>query len=133
MRQRFIISVVICLLCFSGCKKENESEDIMKGKIDGIAFEYKNNLSANTPEASGTGVADPTLRIKGYELGHGKIELYILSETTSIHTGVYPFTIDKQRSGVFTTGGIAYYAGPPGIFSPGGMLGLGNNYNNRSK
>jgi hypothetical protein len=92
---------------------------------------YKNfrakltNLSANTPEASGTGVTDPTLRIKGYEPGNGKIELYILSETTSIHTGVYPFTIDKQRSGVYTTGGIGYYAGPPGFFSPGGMLGSG--------
>ena len=126
MSPKLLLIMASLTLGFTACTKESTSDNFMRGKIDGTSFDYQANLSANTPEPTGRGVSDPTLRIKGLGSANDMIELFILSESTSIQTGVYPFTVDKMRSAKYTSNGTIYYAGPPSIFLPGPMIGSGS-------
>jgi hypothetical protein len=80
------------------CKKESDSSftGYLRGKIDGVVFESSGVITANDPEYIPGGPSDPTMRINSSWPGHD-IRLMILSESSSIGTGTYPFAADKQR------------------------------------
>jgi hypothetical protein len=120
LHKRYFFIAAASLFLLMGCSKDNGSSfnSYLRGKIDGVAFECTSGITANTPETI-SGPADPTIRITGNWLNNS-IRLMIISESSSLASGVYPFDANKNRSGTLYLGADAYYAGPTG----GGLTGL---------
>jgi Family of unknown function (DUF6252) len=128
MKKNWIdLTVTFVLLSLlTSCKKQNDdSNNYIKGKMNGIAFACTTGISANTPEPGPNGPKDPNLRVIG-SWQNGSIKIFIVQESSSIHTGEYIFQADTHRSCTIDSSGKSYYAGPSGgFFMPSVLLGSG--------
>ncbi len=123
--KNIFIAAVFFVIALPGCKKDNDPfTPYVRGKVDGVAFECNTNITANKAEQVPGGPADPTLRITG-GWSSNSINLYILSESSSLAGGDYVFQADKQRAATIRISGDAYYAGYGSPFLPPALHGSG--------
>ncbi len=123
MKKNYLLLITASIVFLSSCTKDTVgSSGYLRGKMDGVSFEATG-FSANKPEPV-NGPDDPTVRIIG-TWGSATIKVFLLSETSSLHTGEYIFQSDKDRSGTVVEGNNSYYAGPAGLFMPSTLYGSG--------
>src|SRR5689334_2101146 len=109
------------------CSKNDVSENIVKGKMNGVDFSFSTSARANKPEPGSSGPDDPVLRITG-NFDAFSFKLILIQQSSSINTGTYVFQIDKNYSATITENNINsdnYYAGPAGFGAPPHLYGSG--------
>jgi Family of unknown function (DUF6252) len=122
LKKLHFCTLIIGLLFLSpGCKKNNDTENYLRGKTDGQSFESNAGITANKPEPIPGAGDDPTLRLTG-DWPSYSLKLMLIGEG-KIRTGTYTFESSKERSATlsFNTND-AYYAGSQGFFLGGGPL-----------
>src|SRR5687767_508295 len=86
-RIHFVILLTVTTMLGASCRKYDESENYVKGMLDGQAFTATSNITANKPTPiPGTG-DDPTLRITAQWPSYS-IKLMLLHEGT-LKKGLY--------------------------------------------
>lgn len=123
MKKLQILRLLIAIFLFSGCKKDKESENYLRGTIDGQSFECNGGITANKPEPIPGSGNDPTLRLTGTWPSYS-ISLMLIGEGT-ISAGTYTFESGKQRSATLLYNNDSWYAGPDGFFGSGQLRGSG--------
>jgi hypothetical protein len=125
MTKLHFFNFLMVIFLFSACKKDNESKNYLRGKIDGQAFECNAGITANKPEPIPGSGDDPTLRITGNWPAYS-LKLMLIGEGT-IQPGTYNFESNKQRSATLWYNNTdAYYAGNDGVFGTGQLRGSGS-------
>ena len=117
-KNQWFYVLLLLLLSFASCKKkETVIPDVLKGTIDGTAFESNSGFSATPRPATGP---DSYVQIKG-SWAANKIILSIY-EGTGIVPGDYVFGPNKQYTATLTMGTVTYTSG---WTISGGMQGSG--------
>jgi hypothetical protein len=125
MKKYFCLTWYATVMLIMSCQKDNETENYVRGQLDGQAFECNTGMSANKPEPIPGSGSDPTLRITG-QWADFSLRLMLLGEGT-LQQGTYHFAGDKKRSATLVHNNITtYYAGDPGPFNSGQLVGSGS-------
>lgn len=125
MNKLQFFNFLAAIFLFSSCKKDSQSENYLRGIIDGQNFESNAGISANKPEPIPGSGNDPTLRLTGNWSGYS-LSLMLIGEGT-ISTGTYTFEAGKQRSATLIyNNNDTYYAGTDGFFGTGQLRGSGS-------
>ena len=126
MKKNFIL-LILCLasLLFgpiSACKKDTESNNYLKGKIDGVPFESTSEIWA-TPGQSG----DKIIAFTG-DWSPNSIRFYLDGQGSDITTGSYNFrTGDLYNAGLYLdnwgySSGYFYSFASPCVFYGSGKI-----------
>lgn len=128
---KFLFVPASMLFLFTGCGKPKDfSENYLRGKIDGVAFECSN-IRAHKPMPTPGSGSDPTLIVTG-EWPMYTIKLNIYGEDgiagVSITESTYVFQADRNRSATIWYNGVdGYYAGNGGGWgTPAYLAGSGS-------
>ena len=123
-KYHILILLTVTALLGESCRKYDESENYLRGILDGQPFEGSS-VSANKPERLPGISDDPNLRIVA-SFPPYILSLMILNEH-EIKEGVYNFRSDKDwNASIIANDTENYYAGNAGILSNAIVYGRGS-------
>ena len=104
------LTVIICIIvCFTGCKKDTEANNYLRGKIDGVSFECVSEIWV-TPEGAG----DKIISFRG-DVSPWSVRFYLDGQGSNITAGTYIFQSGVLRNVILlnNTGnyGAGYFCG----------------------
>lgn len=100
------LTVIICIIvCFTGCKKDTEANNYLRGKIDGVSFECVSEIWV-TPEGAG----DKIISFRG-DVSPWSVRFYLDGQGSNITSGSYDFQTGIVRNAIVYQNNTGYSAG----------------------
>jgi hypothetical protein len=123
MKKYHFITLVIIISFFSfNCRKYDESENYLRGILDGQPFDARS-MWANKPEPIPGSGSDGQLRITA-EIPGNLLSLRIY-QPGIIKEGIYDFIPQEERYALLDDNTTIYYAGQAGIYNAPVLVGSG--------